>query len=505
MMRKNRFNGFGLNRVYSYILVALTCLVLSIFGNNAFANTMIKQPNVAGQFYDDNPKVLSRSVKEYLKKADVTPYQSPVEIIIAPHAGYFYSGSVAGFSFKAVSQFKYKTIIILAPSHFYGFDGISVWSKGGFQTPLGLVSVDEEFAQKLIGSHSKIIDEPQAFEKEHSLEVEIPFLQETFEGFNIVPVVMGQAPAGLLKDFAAQLQKQIGERTDVLIVVSTDLSHYHDDQKARRMDKAAIAAIKDLDVEKIWREGHLKSIEMCGLVPVVTALIYAKQKGLTQVDVLKYANSSEASGDKSRVVGYTAIVIRSDAREKNGAENLLSHEQKQKLLKLARKQIEAYVRGGKRLKINEADPRLKLKEGSFVTIHKKGRLRGCIGNILGSGPLVELVRDMAIASATQDPRFPPVNESELSLIDVEVSVLSVPYQIKSVDEIELGKHGVIVKGGARNSGVFLPQVADETKWSKEEFLSQLCSQKAGLARDCWKDPKTRIEIFTAQVFSEEDY
>ena len=150
------------------------------------------------------------------------------------------------------------------------------------------------------------------------------------------------------------------------------------------------------------------------------------------------------------------------------------------------------------------DARLSLEEGAFVTIHKNGNLRGCIGNIIGRQPLYQTVRDMAISSATKDPRFPSVTVGELEDIHVEVSVLSKPKVITNVDEIQLGVHGVIVSQGPFHTGVFLPQVAEETQWTKEEFLSHLCSQKADLPADAWKDPKTKIEIFTAEVFSEKD-
>ena len=151
-----------------------------------------------------------------------------------------------------------------------------------------------------------------------------------------------------------------------------------------------------------------------------------------------------------------------------------------------------------------SDKRLSWEEGAFVTIHKNGNLRGCIGNIIGRKPLYQTVLDMAISSSTQDPRFPPVTVDELDDIDVEVSVLSKPKVITNIDEIQLGVHGVIVSQGPSHSGVFLPQVADDTQWTKEEFLSHLCSQKANLPADAWKDPKTKIEIFTAEVFSESD-
>jgi AmmeMemoRadiSam system protein A len=144
-------------------------------------------------------------------------------------------------------------------------------------------------------------------------------------------------------------------------------------------------------------------------------------------------------------------------------------------------------------------------EGAFVTIHYKNQLRGCIGNIIGRKPLYLTVRDMAVAAASQDPRFPPVSVGELDGTDIEISVLSRPRVVKDISEIELGKHGVIVTQGSWHTGVFLPQVATETGWSKQEFMSQLCSQKAHLPPDAWKDPKTKIEVFTANVFSEKDF
>ena len=174
------------------------------------------------------------------------------------------------------------------------------------------------------------------------------------------------------------------------------------------------------------------------------------------------------------------------------------------LLDIARKTIDLYVRAGRKMEVGDVDPRLALNEGAFVTIHKNGQLRGCIGNIVTRKPLYVTVRDMAIAAATEDPRFPKVQPEELGQIDVEVSVLSLPRVIQDVGEIELGTHGVIVSKGPLHYGVFLPQVAEETNWTKEEFLSQLCAQKAHLPPGAWKDPGTKIEVFTADVFSEKE-
>ncbi|HPB68754.1 MAG TPA: AmmeMemoRadiSam system protein A, partial [Candidatus Omnitrophota bacterium] len=168
------------------------------------------------------------------------------------------------------------------------------------------------------------------------------------------------------------------------------------------------------------------------------------------------------------------------------------------------KTIQDYILNGTVRNVEEADPRLAAEEGAFVTLHKRKMLRGCIGNIVARGPLYLTVRDMAIAAATQDPRFPAVTKEELDQLDVEISVLSRPRRCRDVNEIKMGTHGVIVRKGIFHQGVFLPQVATETGWTREEFLSNLCMHKAGLPPDAWKDPKTHIEIFTADVFSEQD-
>lgn len=483
------------------ISVIILFVIFSL-SSMAHADTKIKRPNVSGQFYTAEPQELSTQLGEFFQRADVVAADRHIDIVIAPHAGYIYSGAVAAYGFKAASRNRYKTIVILAPSHYFGFDGISIGQQDGFQTPLGIVNVDQDFAKRLITEDEKFYFAPEAFEREHSLEVEIPFLQKTFTDFKIVPVIMGQPSFALLEKFAASLNKIIGDRKDVLIVVSTDLSHYHSDTKARTMDALAIKAIASLDAKTLWEGCQLRSaMEMCGFVPTTAALLYARQHGLQHAQMLRYANSGDVTGDRDGVVGYTSIIIYGDA-QKEEDQDALTPAQKKRLLDIARQTMEEYVRTGKTLEFRETDQRLLREEGAFVTIHKQGRLRGCIGNILGRGALSQTVRDMAIAAATKDPRFDPVQAEELKELDVEVSVLSKPRVIHNIDEIVLGKHGVIVSQGPWYQGIFLPQVATETGWSKEEFLNQLCAQKAGLTPDAWKDPKTKIEIFTAQVFSE---
>jgi len=280
------------------------------------------------------------------------------------------------------------------------------------------------------------------------------------------------------------------------------------------MDRKTIELIRDFKIEEFWKQIKNGTCEMCGSVPVAVGMLFAKERKL-KPHVLTYANSGDVTGDKGRVVGYTAISfsktpsegspVKEEQKEEVADEvDPLSLVQKRRLIEIAKNTIVEYVQNGKKYSVKEADPRLKEIEGAFVTIHKNGQLRGCIGNIIGRQPLYLTVRDMAIAACSQDPRFVPVKEEELPDLDIEVSVLSVPRVTTNVEEIVMGTHGVIVSRGFGRSGVFLPQVATETGWTREQFLSNLCAHKAGLPPNAWKDPKTRIEIFTADVFSEDD-
>ena len=486
--------------------IFLIIIVLLITGNPALSDELIKKPNVSGQFYSADPVELSQGIRQMISAADVTPYKSDVDIIIVPHAGYTYSGIVAAHSFKAVQDKSYSTVIVLAPSHFYGFPGISVWERGGFETPLGVVPVDEEFAQALIATNTAIAFDPKAFAKEHSLEVELPFIQKTFPKASIVPVVMGQPHPNLIREFAVTLNEQIGERDDVLVVVSTDFSHFHDDAFARKMDARTIEAIQQLKAEEIYAECAQQTMELCGCVPVVTSLLLARVRGMNQVDLLKYAHSGEVSGNNDRVVGYGALVFtRGPVKDEPELPvDELTQSQRKRLMSIAKDAIFSHIQDGTTIEVQESDNRLNEEEGAFISIYKDGRLRGCMGNILGKGPLCLTVREMAISSAIRDPRFDPLSKDELKDIELEVSVLSKPWRIYDVEEIKLGVHGVIISKGHK-SGVFLPQVATSTAWNRERFLSELCSQKAGLPPDCWKNPKdVTIEIFTADVFSEKD-
>ena len=454
----------------------------------------IKAPNVAGGFYPADPKELARQIEGFLRSAK-PPDDRSIGIAIAPHAGYAFSAPVAAHTFKALAKNRYSTIVILGPSHFFPFEGAAIWPKGGLQTPLGTLAVDEEFAQALMNETAVVKDLPEAFDKEHSIEVELPFIQKTFGAVKIVPLLLGQPDFKMCETLAMALNKLIAGRSDILVLISSDMSHYHSYNEANAQDAATLTALKRQDITGFWEGNVSGQMQMCGFVPVTVGMMLAKLRGLSNTEVLKYANSGDTSGDKTRVVGYGSVIFYKPQTDLTAA-------QKKYLLALARQSIEKFVTTGQKVEIKKQDSRLNQVQGAFVTIMEKGRLRGCIGNIIGQKPLVLTVRDVAIAAASQDPRFKPVGREELKHIDVEISVLSVPVRIRDSSEIVLGRDGVIISDGGEHQGVFLPQVAQETHWSKEEFLSELCSQKAGLKPDCWMDPQINMYTFTANVFKE---
>lgn len=483
--------------------IFLTFIFFLFLSNISFAQ-QIKKPVVSGAFYPDSAKILAERIKQFLNWAEIEKKDRDILALISPHAGYDYSGSVAACGFKAIKGRPFRTVIIIGPSHFVGFDGISVYPQGAWQTPLGNVPVDEELASALIQYHPKISFSEIAFEKEHSVEVQLPFLQIVLDEFEIVPIVMGKFSFEDCQILSSGLLEVTKDRDDVLIIASTDMSHDHPYGKAKEIDNLTIKELQKLNPHTLYNRLVMGECELCGAAAVITALLYAQQQGMTEVEILKYANSGDVTGEEQRVVGYLSAALCREARRKEmSGEEMLTQRQKARLLEIARKTIVEYVSSGKQLDVSEDDPLLLKNMGAFVTIHKQGELRGCIGNIIGEGPLYLTVRDMAIEAAVADPRFPSVSPRELTNIDIEISVLSEPQKVENVDEIKMGTHGVIVKKGFA-SGVFLPQVAIETGWTRDEFLSNLCAHKAGLSPDAWRDKETELYSFTAQVFGEKD-
>jgi AmmeMemoRadiSam system protein A len=316
-----------------------------------------------------------------------------------------------------------------------------------------------------------------------------------------VPILVSDPSPENTQALAAAIAKHLKGRSAV-VIASTDMSHYYTDEVARTMDARMIELLKKQDSAGIFEANHTHEGELCGEAAVLTILQYAKLQGKTTYELLNYSNSSDSTGDKSRVVGYGAGVIWAGSRNaaSGTAASGLSPEQKKQLLQLARESVEGTVRGQALPRWRLADPVFQERRAVFVTLKKNGQLRGCIGRLEAEEPLADAVRHMAVEAATRDPRFSPVKTEELKDLHYEISVLSVPARVKSADDIEMGKHGVLVRNGD-HGGVFLPKVAEMFDWDKTMFLNELCSQKAHLPSDCWKDPGTEIEVFTADEFA----
>ncbi len=506
------------NRIFFIFLIILlltACAQVKKQASNNMADKyqfkIIRPPAVAGQFYPAKAAELKQMIMEFLAKPARDKNLGQVRAIMVPHAGYVFSGSVAAYAYKQLQGREVKTVFLLCNAHTAYFAGIAVDNSDAWQTPLGLVAVDKEKASALASASDLIQLNRAVHSHDHTLEVQLPFLQAVLKpGFKIVPILFGHNQPGIYQTAAEALAKII--QKDDLVIASSDMSHYPAYEDANKIDKQTLAIIASATPAEL--DSHISNVlasgvaseetALCGIDGVKTVMQLAQLLGWRQIKILHYANSGDvAVGDKQRVVGYGAVAF---AQPKEEAEfsflksEVLNDAEKAQLLKIARTAVESYIKNGQVPDFNITSQRLNQRQGAFVTLHKHGQLRGCIGQIIPTDkPLWQVVRDMAIAAATQDTRFAPVTEDELSDLEYEISVLSRPQPIKDWRQIELGKHGVIVRKGLR-TGVFLPQVATETGWSKEEFLAQLCAQKAGLPPYCYKDKDIELQVFTAQVF-----
>ncbi|MFH0763652.1 MAG: AmmeMemoRadiSam system protein B [Candidatus Omnitrophota bacterium] len=472
-------------------------LAIMLFASAVFAAD-VKDADLAGSWYPGNKAELAGLIDGYIKSANPVSIDGHALAIISPHAGYQFSGPVAAYGFKALQGREIKTVILIGFTHRKSFDGISIYDRGAFRTPLGEIPVDEKLAALINAGSSRIFFYPEAFIEENSIETEVPFIQTVFKDALLIPIAFGARSYGDAVILADALADVLKDRNDYLIVASTDLSHYHPYDEANSIDKRTLTTLSALKSRAFYDAAQADICEVCGVMPVTAALLTAEKLGFDKIKILKYANSGDTFGDKSRVVGYLSAVIYREGKKKEGAA-MLNDSRRKRLLQIARESITSYVRDGKRKDFTEKDTVLNEPMGAFVTLHETGELRGCIGNMAGRGPLYQTVADMAIESATGDPRFPKLTPAEIEKVDIEISVLSPMKKVSSYEEVNIPGHGVMVRKGF-NSGVYLPQVADETGWTRDEFLSSLCAHKAGLPAGAWKDPAAEIYVFTAEVF-----
>ncbi|WP_448204137.1 AmmeMemoRadiSam system protein B [Azospirillum sp. sgz302134] len=449
----------------------------------------LRAPAVAGAFYPANPAVLDRMVADCLAEAHTD--NLPAKAIIAPHAGYVYSGPIAGTAYAGVAHLgdRVTRVLLLGPAHRYGFRGIAYPSADGLATPLGAVRVDRE-GIGAIHDLPGVQELDRAFDGEHALEVHLPFIQRLFPRASVVPLIVGHAEPAQVD---AVLQRLWGG-PETLIVISSDLSHFHDYGTAHRLDLETSQAFEAAEPER------LSGDRACGYLPVAGLLMRARALDL-RVTTRDLRNSGDTAGDRSRVVGYGAYSV------EPATEARLSDAHRELLLETAYRTLAQAVQTGRTPDIRAEDFPFPLRaiRRTFVTLMMDGDLRGCIGTVQAPHPLVEDVATNTVKSAMQDPRFGPLTAAELPRVDISVSILSHDRPLPFRDEEDLiaklrpGIDGLILRDG-RNGALFLPKVWDMLP-DPRQFVAQL-KRKAGWAPDR-PVPGLQATIFGAESFGKE--
>jgi MEMO1 family protein len=476
-----------------------------------------------GQWFPNDPAQLRSMMNGFLDKAPNEKIAGRIVAIISPHAGYQFSGPVAAFAYKQLIGLHFDTVVVVGFSHSKYEPGISVFKKGAFRTPLGDIPIDKELTAAIMAENPRFVYNPDLFSGEHSLDNQLPFLQTVLSGFKLVPILFGSQTPDNINILTDALTKVLKGK-NVLLVASSDMSHFWPQADANKLDEETISHVRMFDAAGIARllSDDPSGRRLCGYGDVQVILRTAKALGADDARVLKYATSQDTYGETGNgVVGYMSVAL-VDKKGKNktaskapAESNAPAKEKKMKpqyggeldaasqkeLLGIARKALETFIRTGKPYKPDSTNPLLEKKRGVFVTLNINGMLRGCMGWFEADTPLKDIVARQAVVSATQDPRFPTVRTDELSKIDIEISVLSEPKYVDSYEDIEVGKHGVILEKGY-NRATFLPQVAPEQGWDRYTMLANL-SMKAGLSPDAWKKG-AKFQVYTAQVFGEKE-
>jgi AmmeMemoRadiSam system protein B/AmmeMemoRadiSam system protein A len=497
------------------VLVALVLAVL-VLSSAACAGEEeeVRSPAVAGSFYPADPDELAGVVDGLLADAAGDPVDGRLLALICPHAGYVYSGHVAAESYALLRGAGVKRVVVISPSHVEAFSGASVYDGDGYATPLGVVAVDDRFAQRLAAASPSIAlsgrghDHSRLSRGEHALEVQLPFLQRVLgDDFLLVPIVMGDQRYQTCRALGAALAELIGDDRGTVVIASSDLSHFHDYEEASRLDAQVLASVNSWDYYSLSRNLATRTWEACGGGPIVAAMMAAERLGGDRAVLLKYANSGDVPvGGRDSVVGYSAFALLDTGAPVVGADAgalRLTEAEKRRLLEISKASVTSAVLKGELIELDdEGTETLRSPLGAFVTLNKSDRLRGCIGYVVPMKPLQETVRDVAAMAAVRDRRFAPVVRAELDSLEYEVSVLSPLRRVTDVTHVEVGRHGLLVKMGDAE-GLLLPQVAAERGWDRMTFLQQTCV-KAGLPPDVWKDDAADIFMFTAVVFGEHD-
>lgn len=486
----------------------------------------VRPPALAGTWYEGSGEALRADVRRYLDKAAEPEKRDTPLALIVPHAGHRWSGQTAAYAYRSVQGKSFRRVFVLAPNHRAYLMGAAVPEATAFKTPLGEIPVDTEVTEKLAAQQGIVMDD-RPHGPEHSIEIQLPFLQVALEpGFNLVPVLVGEVTVAEAKELAEKIRPFVGAGD--LVVASSDFTHYganfgyypfRDDveNNLKKLDFGALDEIRKRSLEGLAAYKARTGITACGYHPILVLLALLPPG--SEATLMHYDTSGRQTGDFSSSVSYLSIGFYGarwpeKKEEKSGPSDLpevepvggpsvLSPHEQQLSLKLARSVVETYVRTGQRLRPEQIgiQPTATMREkyGVFVTLHRHGQLRGCIGNIWPVEPFVNGLVNRAVDAAVNDSRFTPVTPDELPELEVEISVLTQPKTVDSYRDIVIGKHGMVIKKLGR-SAVYLPQVAPEQGWNLQQTLGHL-SLKARLPQDAWRQG-AEFEVFEAQVFKE---
>ena len=501
-----------MNVANAMLMVMSASLLCSCKGGDMKANKVLPC-EIAGRWYTADTNALRRELTGYFEAAQPAPLAN-VCALIQPHAGYQYSGAIAAHGAKLVQGKKFSRVIVLGPSHQFGMqNGIAVPDGTHLATPLGTLPLDVEALARLRGL--PYVNTAGFGRGEHSVEIQLPMLQLAIGEFMLLPIVVGQLDESATRQIAGVLKALVDEKT--IVVASSDFTHYganygylpfrtNVEENLKKLDLGAYDTIAAKDLPAFRAYLDKTGATVCGRDPIGILLAMLPPKA--QAHLIKYDTSGRMTGDFSFSVSYLCVAFTGTWERgpipKAEMAGPLGADDKKALLKLARGMIEEQLKAGKRAQPEDlgisVTPAMKQVMGAFVTLHKDGNLRGCIGEIFPRRPLVEAVREQALNSAFSDPRFSPVVAAELPRIKVEISALTPPAPVNSWKDIVIGKHGMVLNKDGR-SAVFLPQVAPEQGWDLPTTLTHL-SMKAGLPPDAWKEGSSYL-VFEAIVFHEE--
>lgn len=446
--------------------------------------TDVRAPAVAGTFYPGESARLADQVDRLLAAAPEW-HGEPPKAIVVPHAGYVYSGPVAATAYRALraARDRVRRVVLLGPAHRVAVRGLALPGVRAFATPLGEIPLDDALVRR-VSTLPQVSVHTRCHAPEHSLEVQLPFLQRVLDDFTLLPLVVGDASPGDVAD----VLRAVWGGPETLIVISSDLSHYLTHDEATRVDRST--------VELIQRgEPTLSHDQACGATPV-NGLLRALREFPLDAEVVDLRNSGDTAGGHDRVVGYVSVLF---TERRDGADEARFG---RTLVQLARAAIDEALGGTPVWPATGA--RFDAPGAVFVTLLRDGSLRGCIGSLEACRPLREDLVANAVAAATRDPRFPPLTAAELPRVKIEVSLLSPPRPLAVHGEAEVlaavrpGIDGVILEHG-RHRATFLPQVWTQLP-APRDFFAHL-KQKAGLAADFWA-PTLRVSTYTVRKWSE---